>query len=84
MLNELNTKAKTQSRKNKPTQVKQSISNADLAIRFERTQSKLRQTEMLLSVTQKIAGLNNKDKLIKNTKNMICKKNIQFEREKSK
>ena len=64
MINELNTKAKTQSRKNKPTQVKQSISNADLAIRFERTQSKLRQTEMLLSVTQKIAGLNNLSEIL--------------------
>lgn len=64
MLNELNTKAKTQSRKNKPTQVKQSNSNADLAIRFERTQSKLHQTEMLLSVTQKIAGLNNLSEIL--------------------
>jgi len=64
MLNELNTKAKTQSRKNKPTQVKQSNSNADLAIRFERTQSKLHQTEMLLSVTRKIAGLNNLSEIL--------------------
>jgi len=64
MLNELNTKAKTQSQKNKPTQVKQSNSNADLAIRFERTQSKLHQTEMLLSVTQKIAGLTNLSEIL--------------------
>ena len=64
MPNELSTKAKSQSQKNKPSQVKQSNSNADLAIRFERLQSKLHQTEMLLSVTQKIAGLKNLSEIL--------------------
>ncbi len=57
MPNDLSTKAKSQPRKIKPSQVEKSNSNADLAIRFERLESKLHQTEMLLSVTQKIAGL---------------------------
>jgi len=35
-----------------------------LAIRFERLQSKLHQTEMLLSVTQKIAGLKNLSEIL--------------------
>jgi len=64
MPNELSTKAKSQSRKIKPSQVEQSNSNADLAIRFERLQSKLHQTEMLLSVTQKIAGLKNLSEIL--------------------
>ncbi|MDP6428075.1 MAG: GAF domain-containing protein [Rhodospirillales bacterium] len=64
MPNELSTKAKSQSRKIKPSQVEQSNRNADLAIRFERLQSKLHQTEMLLSVTQKIAGLKNLSEIL--------------------
>ena len=64
MPNELSTKAKSQSRKIKPSQVEKSNSNADLAIRFERLQSKLHQTEMLLSVTQKIAGLKNLSEIL--------------------
>jgi len=64
MPNEISNKAKTKSRKNNSSEMSKSNSNADLAIRFERLQSKLNQTEMLLSVTQKIAGLKNLSEIL--------------------
>ena len=49
--------------KEKPSPAKRPNSN-DLAQQLERTQGKLHQTEMLLSVTQKIAGLKNLSEIL--------------------
>ena len=55
-------KAKSQGKEN-PGRAKRPNSD-DLALQLERTQGKLHQTEMLLSVTQKIAGLKNLSEIL--------------------
>ena len=55
-------KAKSQGREH-PGRAKRPNSD-DLALQLERTQGKLHQTEMLLSVTQKIAGLKNLSEIL--------------------
>ena len=55
-------KAKSQG-KESPDRAKRPNSD-DLALQLERTQGKLHQTEMLLSVTQKIAGLKNLSEIL--------------------
>ena len=55
-------KSKSQGKEN-PGRAKRPNSD-DLALQLERTQGKLHQTEMLLSVTQKIAGLKNLSEIL--------------------
>ena len=55
---------KSQTIENKVVGSKKPIDNKDLKYLLERTESKLVRTEMLLSVTQKIAGLKNLSEIL--------------------
>ena len=63
MPKDANANAETQGNK-KTGRAKRPIRDSDLALHLERIQNKLRQTEMLLSITRKIAGLKNLSEIL--------------------
>jgi len=63
MPKDVNANAKTQGNK-KISRAKRPIRDVDLALHLERVQNKLHQTEMLLSITRKIAGLTNLSEIL--------------------